>query len=103
MDRLVQEIVQAIVRTDPPKRIILFGSRARGDAMLDSDVDLAVLYERLDRNPFEVAQALRMNLLNVTTLPIDLLIYDDGDFERRAGHSSSVESVIAGEGVLAYG
>jgi uncharacterized protein len=95
MDKRVLEIVQAIVRIDPPKKIILFGSRARGDEIFDSDVDLAVLYERLDRNPYEVAQSLRMSLLDVTTLPIDLLIYEDGEFERRSRHSSSVESVIA--------
>ena len=50
MDWRVQEFVQAIVRIDPPKKIILFGSLARGDEISDSNVELVVLYERLDRN-----------------------------------------------------
>jgi len=36
----VKEIVQA---TDPEAEVILFGSRARGDAMEDSDWDILIL------------------------------------------------------------
>lgn len=103
MDKSIEEIVKAIVRFDPPKKIILFGSRARGDGLSDSDIDLAVLYEQLDRNPFEVALSLRTNLLGITTLPLDLLIYDQKEFERRSCSTSSVEAIIVAEGVLAYG
>jgi len=42
------EIVERIVRGFDPLKIILFGSRARGEAHPDSDVDLLVIlpYER---------------------------------------------------------
>jgi len=103
MEKNLEDIVHAIVRLDPPKKIILFGSRARGDADSESDVDLALLYDGLDRNPFDIAQALRMQLLGITTLPLDLLVFDFNDFEQRSRHNSNVENIILNEGQLAYG
>jgi hypothetical protein len=44
-----------------------------------------------------------MRLFDVTTLPVDLLVYDASDFEQRARQVTSLESIIAREGVLAYG
>ncbi len=41
-DERLRAIVQAIVAGVQPSRVILFGSRARGDARPDSDYDLVV-------------------------------------------------------------
>jgi len=103
MEKAVEAIIETIVKHDQPQRVYVFGSTGRGDAQEGSDVDIAVLYEHLDRNPFEAAASLRMSLLDVTTLPIDLLFYEVSDFERRASHASSMERTIAREGILAYG
>jgi len=42
-DRTLAAIVERIVERFHPERIILFGSRARGTARADSDVDLLVV------------------------------------------------------------
>ena len=42
-DDLLDQMVQAIVAEVDPEQVILFGSRARGDAREDSDVDLIVV------------------------------------------------------------
>ena len=42
-DDLLNKMVRAIVAEVAPEQIILFGSRARGDAREDSDVDLLVI------------------------------------------------------------
>jgi uncharacterized protein len=44
-EELVADIVQRIVETAQPDKIILFGSRARGDARADSDFDVLVIKE----------------------------------------------------------
>lgn len=42
-DDLIGEIVRRIVDTAQPEKIILFGSRARGDARPNSDFDVLVI------------------------------------------------------------
>lgn len=42
-DADIQCVVDLVVQTVQPLRIVLFGSRARGDARPDSDVDLMVV------------------------------------------------------------
>ena len=44
-DDLVRDIIRRIVQTAQPDKIILFGSRARGDARPDSDFDVLVIKE----------------------------------------------------------
>jgi predicted nucleotidyltransferase len=44
-EALIREIVRKIVAAFNPRRIILFGSRARGDQRKDSDIDLFIEME----------------------------------------------------------
>ena len=44
-DPTLDKIVSVIVRAVHPNKIILFGSRARGDARPDSDYDFVVIKE----------------------------------------------------------
>src|SRR3970282_284773 len=54
--------IGAIVRSFKPRRVILFGSQARGDAGRDSDVDLLVTFDEVvdrRRRAIEIASLLR--------------------------------------------
>ena len=42
-EKVLDEMVAAIVQEIDPEQIYLFGSRARGDARPDSDVDLLIV------------------------------------------------------------
>lgn len=42
-DSLIREMIDTIIREANPDTVILFGSRARGDARPDSDVDLLIV------------------------------------------------------------
>ena len=48
-DAVLAEIVSRLVACFQPERIYLFGSRARGDMGPDSDYDLLMVLDRLDR------------------------------------------------------
>jgi HEPN domain-containing protein/predicted nucleotidyltransferase len=47
-EEILDEMVQVIVREIDPDQVYLFGSRARGDARADSDIDLLII----DHKPF---------------------------------------------------
>lgn len=80
---ILRQMVEIIVREADPEAIILFGSRARGDARADSDVDLLVVerepFSRTHRR-FDAANRLYMALRR---LPVskDLLLYSRDEFE----------------------
>ena len=57
-DETIAGLTKLLVEAAQPKRIILFGSRARGDASEDSDVDIMVAEERL---PNRLGEMVRLN------------------------------------------
>ena len=76
-DEVLQEMVRAIVREVDPEQIWLFGSRARGEAKADSDVDLLVV----EREPFgpqrpRLAEMTRIRrALSAFRVPKDILAF----------------------------
>ena len=55
------------------KRIVLFGSRARGTATADSDYDVLVIVE--SEIPFVERQGVALLALGKHPYPVDLLVY----------------------------
>ncbi len=53
------ETVQRILAVFSPKRIILFGSQARGDADAGSDIDLMVIEPTVENTALEAARLYR--------------------------------------------
>lgn len=76
-DALLERMVQVIVDEVDPEQVILFGSRARGDARTDSDVDLVVVEAAPfgpDRN--RRAEAARLwRALARFRVPKDILVF----------------------------
>ncbi len=76
-DALLDRMVRAIVAEVDPEQVILFGSRARGDAREDSDVDLIVV----EAKPFGQARSRRQESTRILLalfdfeIPIDILLY----------------------------
>ena len=94
-------IVNEIVAAVSPVRIILFGSVARGDAGPDSDIDLFVVLDHLDRT--ERAH-LMGRLSGVTTAPaaMDILVTDAEEWERRKDVVGSMHYWPSREGEVIY-
>ncbi len=80
-DACVEEIVKRIVAGFNPKRIFLFGSRARGDHHADSDVDLLVEVEGGD--PFKLGGGMRRAVFR-SPLGKDIVVVPKEDWEGRA-------------------
>jgi predicted nucleotidyltransferase len=79
-DPLLATITQTIVDQFAPERIVLFGSRGRGDNEPDSDYDLIIVLDtslsRSDRDR-PIREALRG-----ADRAIDVIVYTPAEFER---------------------
>ena len=94
-------LLDAVVAYFNPRRVILFGSHARGDAGRDSDYDLLVVTdddapaEKLTlRAGYEARRAFRR--------PADVVPCRESTFRRRAGMPGTLCYVAAREGVVVY-
>lgn len=78
----VPVVIADIVREFRPARIVVFGSVARGEERDDSDLDVLVLFD-------EVAPGDRRGLMGrirtaiTAPIPVDVLVADVGEFDRR--------------------
>jgi len=73
------EIVRRIVEVAQPERIILFGSAARGEMGLHSDLDLLVVKAGAHRR--QLAQTIYMSLYGVGQA-VDVVVVTPEDVER---------------------
>lgn len=93
-EELVREIVGTILRFVTPEKIVLYGSRARGDHTRGSDIDLAILAPNLS---LATLARIRDALENEVRT---LLRFDVGDFYRI--QDPELRKHILKEGVVLY-
>jgi len=96
----VDSIVATIVARANPRRVVLFGSRARGSARPDSDVDLFVELETDRRPPERIAELAALFPLHPWSL--DLVVYTPDEVRRLAGVHGTLLSVIEAEGKVLF-
>lgn len=99
-DRLAVQMVERIKGLFAPERIILFGSRARGDARPDSDIDLLVVLPQVDdarRTAIEIRRAL-------ADFPVgkDIIVTTPGEIEQRGEMIGSILRPALREGRVLY-
>jgi predicted nucleotidyltransferase len=87
-----------IARQFSPKRIVLFGSHAYGNATPDSDVDLLILWEGKHVH----ARALKIRKAIDFRFPVDLLVRSPEEFVGRIAQGDGFLKEIQDKGKILY-
>ena len=105
-DPVLQKIVEIIVKELDPDKIILFGSRARGDYKEDSDYDILVLKKGVkpeERRKLETRLSISLFQSGLYSVcDIDVIVQDTGRFEELKDRWDLVYYDIHNEGVVIY-
>ncbi len=94
----------AVAEAVRPRRVVLFGSHATGEAGRDSDVDFLIVGEHPFRDEGERADALvrAWESLAPFRVPADLLLYSQEEVERWAGTTNHVVARALRTGRVVY-
>ncbi len=96
----VKRFVQRVITFLKPNTIILYGSMARGDYGVGSDIDILVIAENL---PDNFDRRLRMMAeLNDTTAPIECLAYTPEEFEEMLERMHPTALYALDDGIIIY-
>ena len=99
-DDLVQEVTRKIVERFSPKRIIAFGSYARGQQNRDSDLDLIVELE--SEKPFWERTIEVGKLFVPRNWALDLLVYTPEEFAEEQRVFGTLPQMISNEMKVLY-
>ncbi|MGQ9778056.1 MAG: nucleotidyltransferase domain-containing protein [Thermodesulfobacteriota bacterium] len=93
IEKFKDDCLPKIIRDVKPVKIFLFGSRVKGNATEDSDIDVILVSNKFDGVPF----LKRMEMvLRIAAFPkhVDYLCYTPEEFERIKNSSSIVMDAI---------
>lgn len=96
----IAEILQRILDVIQPRRVILFGSAARGQMKPDSDLDfLVIVCSPIHRRKIE--QQIYANLHGIT-VPVDVIVATEEDIEKFGNRIGTIYLPALREGKVVY-
>jgi len=99
-ESVLQQIVERLTVALEPDKIILFGSRARGDAQPDSDFDLLIVKDSTDAPSRRMVRA--HAALRGLGVPLDILWSTPEEIEEWSGAQNYVTTRAMREGRVLY-
>lgn len=99
-DRTIATVIERLADGAHPRKIVLFGSYARGDAAADSDLDLLVIEDEVADRAKEMVRLCR--LLRPLRVPADVLVYSVDEVRRWGDQPGSALYWALREGKIVY-
>ncbi|MFQ5752203.1 MAG: nucleotidyltransferase domain-containing protein [bacterium] len=82
------------------KQIILFGSQAYGKPEDGSDIDLCVITDIKNKRKIDIMREIRKETNSlISNNPLDILVYDEKEFNERANLKNTLEYKILSQGL----
>lgn len=100
MKEALEKAVKIIVQVADPDRIILFGSRTRGDAKKESDFDVCVLKKGVEHRR-KLAQRIYRSLYGIGA-PVDVIVETPEKFEELKTNPYMIYREIFRHGKVLY-
>jgi predicted nucleotidyltransferase len=99
-ESLIRDIVRRIVETAAPEKVILFGSRARGDARPNSDFDVLVI-KQSDEPRYRRSAPLYAALADLP-VEVEVMVYTPGEVEEWSGVPQAFITTAVREGTTIH-
>ena len=97
---ILQDVTRRIVETAHPKRIVLFGSAARGAMTRDSDLDMLVIMPGPVHRRQTAQKILRQ--LHGVALPVDIVVVTEEDVKNSEQSGYSIIRPAMKDGRIVY-
>lgn len=85
------------------KKIFLFGSYAYGKPGYESDLDICIITKSNGKRKIDMIRDIRREIRVRFDMPIDILLYEDREFEERSALPNTLEHKILENGTLVNG
>lgn len=100
-DKKLQEIINRILKVITPEKIILFGSRATGQAKAESDYDLMVISSDNDK-AWRIEQQIYKNFIGLG-VPVDVILTTPEKLDKHKNTIGYVYKEALKNGIIVYG
>ena len=98
-NKIVKKFINLIVKKFKTRKIIIFGSFARGDYHKGSDLDLIIVGEFKERFIDRIGKILE---LNDSDLEIDVMVYTEEEFKKMIQERRPFIQQALEEGIVVY-
>lgn len=98
-NKIVKKFINLIVKKFNLKKIIIFGSFARGDYHKGSDLDLIIVGEFKERFIDRIGKIIE---LNDSDLEIDVMVYTEEEFQKMIKERRPFIEQALEEGIVVY-
>lgn len=102
-DAILEKILSIIIDVASPEKVILFGSRARGDFSATSDYDILIIKSGMVNERF-VTRKINYELFNQQVkVSVDLIATTPEKWQENLNKIGYIYSQVNSEGVVLYG
>jgi len=91
--KIFREHLRFLKRSFDPERVIIFGSRARGDHLEDSDIDVIVVSKKFNKIDFR-ERIIKAYGLWDKKQSLDIICYTPEEFEKKRNQIGIVKTAV---------